>query len=213
MNKTDKYIRIVRYANEGFQLRKFMLSENIYHGAVNSIVPIEIQIDNDPLLAQKNPTVEACYCHFYLFNNNAYSKDGVMGIRHGHAINIAYLPADQFVYVRAANALDQPLLKYYRMAENPFDYSMYRFDEQSTTDRFHWAKMTLSDAVQRNKEFLKHKDDIPEKFSEMLLTSDSKRALMDITRKNFGYSFHKKHPPTKENTKKSLFSRTLFKKF
>lgn len=211
MTQTDKYIRILRYANEQFQLREFILSEYIYHGVVNYSEPVEIQIDSDPLLTSKSSTIEACYCHFYLFDTKAFGPKGIMGSREGHDLNIGYMPADQPVYVRAVNEHDQPFMKYYRMAENPFDHTMYRFDEQSTTDRFTWVKMKLSDAVQRNKEYLKHNEVVPEKLSEMLLTTDSKSALVDVIHKDFSYSFHKKYPPTKEETKKSFFSKLLFR--
>lgn len=207
----DKYIRIVRYANEQFQLKQFMLSEYIYHGVVKYREPVEVQIDDDPLLTSKFSSVEACYCHFYEFDIKAFGPKGIMGMREGHDLNLAYMPADQPVYVRALNEKSEPFMKYYRMVENPFDHTMHRFDEQSTTDKFTWVKMKLSDAVLRNKEYLKHHEVLPEKLSEMLLTADSKSTLVDVIRKDFSYSFHKKYPPTKEGTKTSFLSRFLSK--
>lgn len=211
LTQTDKYIRIVRYANERFQLKKFMLSEYIYHGEVHYSYPIEIQIDSDPLLSAKSSTVEACYCHFYQFDTKAFGPKGIMGMREGHDLNIGYLPADQPVYVRAVDENFQPILQYFRIAENPFDHTMYRFDEHSNTDKFTWVKMRLSDAVQRNDKYLKSNEVLPEKLSEMLLTTDSKNTLVDVICKNFRYSFHKKYPPTKNNTQKSFLNRLLFK--
>lgn len=210
MNK--KYIRIVRYANEQFHLQKFILSEYIYHGVVKYTDPVEIQMDYDPLLSPKFSTIAACYCHFHHFDTNAFSSTGNMAMRMGHDLNIAYMPADQLVYVRAINEQYQSFVRFFRIERNPFTQVMYKFNERSITDKFTWVKMKLGDAVQRNEEYLKHNKIMPEKFSEMLLTADSKNSLRDVIHKDFNYYFHKKYPPTKDIIKRSsIFNRWLFK--
>jgi hypothetical protein len=209
-----EWIRIVRYANEGFSPMTYSTGEYFYKGEIFDYnVKNKINLE-DPLLIKPSEW-SGNYCYFHMFDIKSVEDRGILGHRKGHTINVGYLPGDYLVYVRALNADDQPAIHINRHTQSLADQLIFEFDKTQSLDKFNWLKMKLSLAVQRNQEHLmKNKREVAEeRFTEMLLFPEDIEHITQVRQVPFGSAIHK-FPLTKTGSveeKQAFWNRLLMK--
>lgn len=197
--KSNDSIRIVRFADEGFDLKEKREGTSFY----------DLEVDNYwndySIIREKdniNKGIYGCYSHFYKLNMINLKDRGILGFRKGHRINVGYLPIDYSVYARnmRPDGNKTRIVKVFRENENPFDKSVYLTQDDSYWDAYAWVKMKLSLLERRTEEYLQLNNTkiIPEHISEIFLTAKDIESLKNRKRIFFGFSM-KYIPLSKRN--------------
>lgn len=167
-----KLVRITRFANEGFVVRKTISPFRVYQREIQDFSNDLFVPREDPYLTPELHTLEGCYCFFSEFSNESVKR--ILASRYNNAINIGFLPEDYPVLVRNAKPDGSRILHVYKDLQDPVTKKVHRFEDDASTDSFVWIRMKLSNAIQRNNEYkrLKNMRYIEEKYSEMFLTAE-----------------------------------------
>lgn len=176
-----RMVRIIRYANEGFDQKKYWSAFHTYKGEINDYNnKIEVSLD-DPLLSPKIHEMSGCYCHFYKYNElSIKSEKGILAARRKDKINIGYLPENYPVFVRNVDPSDSNIISFYKRLQNPEDDTYHNFEKRSSSDKFNWVKMKLSLAINRTESFQQLHNHIPEHISEIYITSEDLKYMRNI---------------------------------
>jgi GH18 family chitinase len=172
-------VRIVRFANEGFDIKRETGALSFYDMEVSNYR------DEYRLLRGKDPihnqTINGCYCHFYKFNIQSIQKGGILARRQGQKINIGYLPLDYAVYARnmRPDKDNTRIVRVHREIQDPSNGNISTFQDDSYWDAYAWVRMKLSLLIERTDEYLKtfKTDFVPEHLSEIFLTTDDLRLI------------------------------------
>jgi len=176
---TLQKVRIVRFANEGFKIKR--------ETGVFSFYDIEVTNYWDEYRILRNTatihsqSIEGCYSHFYKFNIGNIEDGGILASRQGHKVNIGYLPLNHVVYARniRPDNNNTRIVSVYREVQDPTNGNIHTFQDDSYWDAFAWVRMKLSLLKDRTDEYLQlNKTDIvPEHISEIFLTSDDLKMM------------------------------------
>lgn len=124
---SDELVRIIRFANEGFNISKQFEYPGFYDIEVSDYTNNQKIIRDEPSITNQE---YGCYCHFYKFNMTDLGDSGSLSMRKGHAMNIGYLPFDYPVFVRNMRPDKSRIVRSYVKLKNPEDKSIHKFEEK-----------------------------------------------------------------------------------
>ncbi|RED66127.1 hypothetical protein [Cohnella lupini] len=176
---TENKVRIVRFANEGFDIKRDTGAFSFYDLEVTDYSHDYTLIRNRDRIHSQS--IDGCYCHFYKFNVQSIQDGGILASRQGHKINIGYLALDHAVYARNMRP-DKDKTRIVRVNKeirDPSNGNTHTFQDDSYMDSYAWVRMKLSLLIERTNEYLRtNKTDIvPEHLSEIFLTGDDQRSM------------------------------------
>lgn len=172
MMPTRQSVRIVRFANEGFDVKRETGGLAFYDTEVLDYrSEYRIIRGKDPIMIQR---IEGCYCHFYKFDLRSLKENGILATRKGQTLNVGYLPLTHSVYARNMRPDDNKsrIVRVYKEVQNPSDKSIHLFEDDSYWDAYAWVRMRLSLLLERTEEYMKinNTNIVPEHLSEVFLT-------------------------------------------
>jgi hypothetical protein len=179
-----RYIRIVRLANEGFNIKPyktygFFFGEYAHVGhffnvIINNLDNFILGLDEQYVIEpdDKNVLMKGCHCFFYKFDLNQAEKDGNLPFRTDHRENIGYLSDNELVWVSNVSSTLKPYVyETTHDLKNPYTGEVKTFWKKFGRD-IDWVKMPLSLAVKRTQEHLMKSDRVEELVSQIYLTED-----------------------------------------
>ncbi|WP_150274403.1 hypothetical protein [Paenibacillus tepidiphilus] len=201
MRAIEFIVQVVRYANEGFNIKpyrskayyhtgdffNYSVERNNLHQTVNLY-----KRDTDRMMV---PNPEGCFAFLYNYDISQINKTGNLFIRSNARKNVGYLRLDEVVYVRNihANMKQRFIGEIIHEIPDPYTGIMYEFPKSSMYDELNWVQMPVSLFLERSKEHFNMFGRMYERISEVYLTAEQVGRIIPHTNIFFLKRFTKKY--------------------
>ncbi|MBP1309148.1 hypothetical protein JOD82_002168 [Paenibacillus sp. 1182] len=185
-----RYVRVVRIANEGFNIKPFKDMDIFNHSGgfirikINTLDEHYETIDEKQIIEadHQNFLMKGCHCFMYKFNANQAKKGGNLPFRVHHKANIAYLPENEWVWVsNCTPTFTRYVGEITHVVEDPLTSKPYTFTKRYS-NKLDWVKMRAYIAIQRTDEHLKTNDTVQEAISEFYLTKNQMNQVVFLNK-------------------------------
>ncbi|WP_238656173.1 hypothetical protein [Paenibacillus piscarius] len=199
MRAIEFLVQVVRYANEGFNIKPYR--SKVYHHTgdffnylverVNLHQTVNLYKRDTDRMMISNP--EGCFAFLYNYDVSQISKTGNLFIRLNARKNVAYLRLDEVVYVRNihANMKNRFIGDIIHEIPEPSTGIMHEFPNSSMYDELNWVQMPVSVFLDRSKEHFEMFGRMHERISEVYLTCEQINRLIPHTSLFFVKKFTK----------------------
>lgn len=118
-----RYIRVVRIANEGFNLKPYVTIDldsysyphpgNFLDIKIQNLNQYTINIDQKDVIIPRvrENLMRGCHCFIYKFDLTQAQSEGNLSFRSDDKLNIGYLPEDEVVWVRNVDSKINTFIK------------------------------------------------------------------------------------------------------
>jgi hypothetical protein len=176
------YVRIVRFADEGFNIERYGSTYYQVGKFINVILGFEERLFSVEKDIQENTfqKPKGCFAHFYKFDLET-AKNGILFFRKNDKVNVAYLPIEQKIFVR--NVTDSLKSKYIiRQTFKIEDTKAVLKEFWDETNDHDWVIMSLREAIKRTdshiNNFVREASSTQEIITETYLTEEQINKLV-----------------------------------